>query len=110
MNRPHLPHWKHSHAPDPESLFSSEWPARAEQERHRGTHFELNPRFVDDVGREKADAFLAILRDVGTRMHQHPRSEIGDELSQRFAGLGIAVAPAELDAFADEIARSEWVC
>lgn len=105
----HLPRSPHRHSPDPDSMFRSDWPARAERERHRGTHFELNPRFVEDIGQEKAHAFLAVLRDVGTRMHQHPRSEISDELSRRFSGLGLAVAPVELDSFADEISRSEWV-
>ena len=92
-----------------DSMFGTDWGARAERERHRGTHFELNPRFVEDVGDEKAGAFLHILNEVGAQMHQHPRAQIEAELSRRFDELGVRVAPAELDSFSDEISRSESV-
>lgn len=105
----HVPHLRDVGSNDPDSLLHTDWPARAERERHRGTHFTLNPGFVEDIGEAKAREFLNILNEVGAHMHQHPRAEISTELGRRFDSLGVSLAPVELDSFADEISRSERV-
>lgn len=81
----------------------------AERIRHVGTDFHLNAPFVTSVGGVKAEAFRATLQDVGTTMHHRTRAEIRRVLADRMAEIDVTVHPVELEKFADEIARSDWV-
>lgn len=72
-------------------------------------HFFLNASFVESVGEDAAQAFQEVLIDVGRRLHQHSRATIVTELRDRMGAIGLTPHPVELDRFADEIARADWV-
>lgn len=93
--------------PEPASPWI-DW-ARAERERYRGVRFFLNASFVKAVGEDTAQAFQEVLIDVGRRLHHHPRAEIASELRERMGAIGLTPPPVELEKFADEIARADWV-
>ncbi len=95
------------HPPEPATEWI-DW-TRAERERHRGVHFFLNASFVKAVGEDTAQAFQGILIDVGRRLHQHSRASIAQELRDQMGALGLRPHPVELEKFADEIARADWV-
>lgn len=81
----------------------------AQQLRKIGTDFHLNPRFVEDVGRAKAQQLCDVLTEVGTRMAHRPRRQVQDELATALQDIDVRMAPPELDSMADEISRSDWV-
>ncbi len=87
---------------------TADW-ALAEKEQHRGTDFLLNRAFVEGVDPSLVEGLLAALRDVGREFHQHGREATRVALAARLDTIGLSVHPVELDKFAEEISRSEWV-
>lgn len=73
-----------------------------------GSDIVLNGSFVEEVGREKAVEFCAVLDQVG-RMTHLDRDEIQVELTRRLDTIGVALSPVEFERFVDEVARSDWV-
>lgn len=75
---------------------------------HRGLEVVLNAAFVDEVGRRRAEELCDLLEDLG-RLTHHRREEIRTEMVTRLAEIGLGICPVEVERFADEVSRSDWV-
>lgn len=84
--------------------------AGTRQPSHRiGTYFQLNERFVEAVGADKAQALLDLLKEVGASHAGASMTDITARLREGLDAIGVELSPPEIDSYADEIARSERI-
>ncbi len=74
-----------------------------------GTTIKLNQAFVDAHGEPKAEAFLAAVNEVAREHGGRSIAGVREALDAALAKVGVDMAEAERDSYADQIARSERV-
>lgn len=72
-----------------------------------GTEFHLNEKFVEVVGPAKAQALVDLLTGMVESHSGESIAEVRDRLTGELERIGVQMSDAEVNAFADQIVRSE---